>query len=92
MSTSPNNNESRLTNVERAVKELEDALVVMAHLEKRQSNLIREQAEYLAEHERRLRETEQRNRETDERIEKLVSAIGELIRRDLPSSERHGSL
>jgi uncharacterized Ntn-hydrolase superfamily protein len=38
-------------------------------------------AKQSAETDRRMRETDQRFRQTDERIDKLVGAIGELIRR-----------
>ncbi len=58
-----------MLNLEAARNELEDALIVTAHLQQRQSQLLREQSEYVASHEERLREM-------DERIEKLVSAAG----------------
>lgn len=80
MSTTPGDFGTRLTRLEAARKELEDSLVVMAHLEARQSQMIREQAEYMVEYERRLRETERRNNDVDKRIADLVSAIGVLIR------------
>jgi hypothetical protein len=78
--------EARLTALEAAHKELEDAFVVMTHLETKMGQMLREQAEYLAMHEARLKQSEQQmeqqrqfNREVDERIAKLVSAIGALI-------------
>ncbi len=71
--------ETRLTALEAARKELEDAFIVMTHLETRQSQALREQAEYVASHEKRLQEAEQRNRDVDARIEELVSATGALI-------------
>lgn len=76
-----NDHEGRISALEQARRELEDALIVMTHLETRQSNLLREQAEYLASHEARLQQQDKRNREVDERIEKLVSGIGEWMRR-----------
>lgn len=76
-----NDHESRISALEAARKEIEESLIVMAHLETKQSNLIKEQAEYMAEHEKRLRESEKQNREIDKRIADLVSAIGEWIRR-----------
>jgi hypothetical protein len=90
MSATPNNNqEPRLTRLEQAVKEIEDNLIVMGHLETKQSNLIREQAEYLAGHEQRIQRTERGIEMLTEttnrlglRIEALVSAIGEYIRSD----------
>jgi hypothetical protein len=79
MSTAPNNHEARLRRLEEAHKELEDAFIVMTHLETKQSQMLKEQAEYVANHEKRIREAEERNRDVDARIEKLVSAIGALI-------------
>jgi hypothetical protein len=80
--------ETRLTALEAARKEIEEALVAMAHLETKQSNLIREQAEYMANHEERLKSAERQaaaqrelNRDTDKRIADLVSAIGAFIQR-----------
>jgi methyl-accepting chemotaxis protein len=39
-------------------------------------------SEQMRETDRRMRETDQRFRQTDERIDKLVSAIGECVRRN----------
>jgi formate dehydrogenase maturation protein FdhE len=75
------NFEERLKTLEEANRELRDSLVVIAHLETRQSSLIKDQAEYLAIHEVRLRQSEARNKEVDERIENFVSAIGALIQK-----------
>ncbi len=78
--------ETRITALEAARKELEAALTVMAHLETRQSSLLREQAEYMANHEERLKSAERQaatqrelNRDTDKRIADFVSAAGKLI-------------
>jgi formate dehydrogenase maturation protein FdhE len=76
-----NDHETRIKALEQARRELEDALIVTAHLATRQSNLLREQAEYLATHEQRIQKQEEHGRTLDERIDKLVSAIGEWIRR-----------
>lgn len=80
--------ETRITALEQARKELEDAFIVMTHLETKQSNLLKAQAEYVASHEERLKSAEREqatqrelNRDVDKRISDLVSAIGELIRR-----------
>jgi septal ring factor EnvC (AmiA/AmiB activator) len=81
MSTTPGDFGTRLTRLEAARKELEDSLVVMAHLEARQSQMIKEQAEYMVQYEKRLRESERRNNDIDKRIADLVSAIGVLISR-----------
>ena len=86
MSTTPGDFGTRLTRLEAARKEIEDSLVVMAHLEARQSKMLKEQAEYMEEHEARLKQAEQQaaeqrllNVDTDKRIADLVSAIGVLI-------------
>jgi len=73
------NFDGRLKTLADANREVQDSLVVISHLEARQSRLIKEQAEYLASHELRLRQSEQRNHDADTRIEKLVSAIGALV-------------
>ncbi len=72
MSTMPGNLERRVQTLEAARKELEDALIVTAHLQQCQSQLLKEQSEYVASHEERIRGV-------DEGIERLVSAIGALI-------------
>lgn len=72
MSSTPGDLERRVRTLEAARKELEDALIVTARLQQRQSQLLKEQSEYVASHEERIRGV-------DERIEKLVSAIGALI-------------
>jgi len=71
--------EQRITTLEQARKELEDAFMVMTHLETKQSNVIKLQAEE-EEKQRKL------NAETDRRIADLVSRIGALIRK-VPQQE-----
>lgn len=80
--------EARISKLEQARHEIEDALLVMAHLETRQSQHVRELAENAESDRARLARIEREeeahrrmNQETDERIAKLVSAIGELIAR-----------
>ena len=86
MSTTPGDFGTRLTRLEEARKVIEDSLVVMAHLEARQSQMIKEQAAYMVEHEARLKQAEHQaaeqrrlNIDVDKRIADLVSAIGVLI-------------
>lgn len=62
-------------------KSIEDALLVQVMLEKRMGELMKDQADYLASHETRLRSL-------DERVDKLVTSIGELIRRIPPENLR----
>jgi chromosome segregation ATPase len=73
--------ETRISKLEQARKEMEDALLVMAQLETRQSQLTRELAENAERDRARIERAERRNEETDARISQLVSAIGELIAR-----------
>ena len=79
--------------LEKAHKELEDSFIVLTHVETKMSQLLREQTEYVASHEQRLKEYErwrkeqaERDRVLDERIDKLVSAIGDLISRIPPQN------
>ncbi|MGA8028503.1 MAG: hypothetical protein WB992_15270 [Bryobacteraceae bacterium] len=74
--------EQRMERLEKARKEIEDSVIVMAHLENEMSQMLRDQAKYVASHEARLRQQEERDRILDERIDKLVSAISEMIRRN----------
>ena len=78
--------ERRIKALEEARKELEDAFLVMTHLETRQSNVIKLQAEDLEEQRKRaklqaeaMEEQRKLNQETDKRIADLASAIGKLI-------------
>ena len=85
----------RMEALEKAHKELEDSFIVLTHVETKMSQLLKEQTEYVANHEKRLQEQEKRRQEQaerdraiDERIDKLVSAIGDLIRRIPPQNLR----
>ncbi len=72
--------EPRVNRLEQARRDLEDAMVVMAHLEKNAGERIKEHAIWLLDHEKGIAEQREFGRRLDERIEKLVSAIGEMIR------------
>ena len=61
------------------LKELEDAVTVMAAVQATQANAIRDHAEWLVSHDKAMAEIREAGRSTDERIAKLTSAIGELI-------------
>ena len=81
-----NDHELRIKALEDARKELEDSFLVMTHLEKKQSEVIRQQAKATEDLQRQEEKQRQLNRETDKRIadlgtriEALVSAIGTLI-------------
>jgi hypothetical protein len=68
-----------------AIRELEETAVVMTHLQARQAEMLRDHAEWLQGHDRAMAEIRKadadRGRALDERIDKLVSAVGELIRK-----------
>jgi len=70
-------------------KEVDDALAVMGGLQARQGRVLKEHSEWLQEHDRAMARIEASlaaqvaaGKETDERIDKLVSGIGEFIRRN----------
>jgi len=67
--------------MQQTIKEIQDTLTVVAGIQARQAELIKGHGEWLQEHDRELAEDRKRAREIDERIDKLVSAIGELIRK-----------
>jgi hypothetical protein len=73
--------EARVAKLEQAHKDLEDAMIIMAHLEKTAAERIKEHATFIAEEEEYRREQKKRDRELDQRIDKLVSGMGEWIRR-----------
>jgi chromosome segregation ATPase len=85
--------EERLRKLEAARKEMEDTLVVMAHLEAKAAARIKEHAEFIADfeaslrsHDKRMAKQDERSVALDERVDKLVSSIGELISRIPPSA------
>jgi F0F1-type ATP synthase epsilon subunit len=70
-----------------AIKELQETAIVMAGIQSRQAGMLTDHAEWLQSHDRamvrhdkEMAEARERGRATDERIDRLVSAIGELIR------------
>jgi hypothetical protein len=62
--------------------EIEDALTVMGGLQARQARVLADRAEWLQAHDRAMAEAAERDARIDARIEKLVSAIGEFMRRN----------
>jgi hypothetical protein len=67
--------------LQQALKELQETAIVMSGIQSRQAALLKDHAEWLHSHDLAMTEARERGRETDERIAKLVSAIGELVRR-----------
>jgi uncharacterized coiled-coil protein SlyX len=64
------------------VRELRDAVTVTASLEARQSRALKEHSEWLVFHDKALREHDERMKTVDERIARLVSGVGEFMRRE----------
>jgi uncharacterized coiled-coil protein SlyX len=67
------------------MRELRDAVTVTAELEARQSRVLKEHTEWLVSHDKALREHDDRMKTVDERIARLVSGVGEFMRREQPS-------
>jgi hypothetical protein len=67
-----------MPDIAHAIKELQET--AMSGIQSRQASLLKEHAEWLQAHDRAITEIRENGKKTDERIEKLVSAIGELIR------------
>jgi hypothetical protein len=75
------NFDARFAMLEQARRDLEDATVIMAHLEKTAAERIKEHAQFIAEEQEYRREQKKRDEILDKRIEQLVSGIGERMRR-----------
>ena len=58
-----------------AVKELQDAVTVMAHLDKRQLEMLREHAEFISQHDQRLAEISEFQRRTDQNLAEITRLI-----------------
>ena len=72
--------EKVLPKLRNAMKELEEASIVTGELQARQGGVLKGHGQWLEELTQAQIKTEERFRETSDRIDKLVSAIGELIR------------
>ena len=64
-----------MTNMEKAVKELQDNLLVIAEIEKRQSALLREHSELIAESMAFRRRTEQNLVEITDKLNGLIGYV-----------------
>ena len=78
-----------MPDIQQAIKELQETAIVMSGIQSRQAELLKDHSEWLhahdlamARHDKEMAEARDRGKQTDERIEKLVIAIGELLRRD----------
>ena len=70
-----------MPDIAQAIKELQETAIVMSGIQSRQAGLLKDHAQWLQEHDRALTEARELGRQTDERIAQLVSAIGELSRK-----------
>ena len=73
-------------NYEQAIKDLQDTLVVIAEVERRQSALLREHSEMLREHaetllkhDEMLRDTAEYRRRTDQNLAEITDKLNGLI-------------
>jgi hypothetical protein len=77
-----------MTNIEQAVKDLQDARLDMAEIEKRQSSLLREHSERIVSIERSLARSAQLDQEIreiqkhgDERLNALIAVVDGIVRK-----------
>jgi hypothetical protein len=75
------NFDARFAMLEQARRDLEDATVIMAHLEKTAAKRIKECAQFIAEEQEYRREQKKRDQILDKRIEQLFSGSNEWMRR-----------
>jgi phosphoribosyl-dephospho-CoA transferase len=80
-----------MPNIEQAVKDLQDAMLVIAEIEKRQSSLLREHSERIVSIERSLARSAQLNEEIreiqkhgDERLNALIAVADGIVRKPPP--------
>jgi hypothetical protein len=69
-----------MTNIEKAVKELQDNLLVIAEIERRQSSLLREHSELHAESAEFRRRTEQNLAEITDKLNGLIGYMDGMQR------------
>jgi hypothetical protein len=80
-----------MPNIEQAVKDLQDAMLVIAEIEKRQSSLLREHSERIVSIERSLARSAQLDEEIreiqkhgDERLNALIAVVDGMVRKPPP--------
>jgi len=62
-----------------AIQELQDAMVVMAHIEKRQTEILRSHTEHLAEIDEYRAEIDEYRRRTDQNLAEITDKLNGLI-------------
>ncbi|HTD44149.1 MAG TPA: hypothetical protein VK687_08205 [Bryobacteraceae bacterium] len=65
-----------MSNVEQAIKDLQDTLIVIAEIEKRQSAMLRQHAEHLGELLEFRRRTDQNLAEITDKLNGLIGYVG----------------
>ena len=65
-----------MSNIEQATKDLQEAMIVIAEIEKRQSALLREHAEHLGELLEFRRRTDQNLAEITDKLNGLIGYVG----------------
>jgi uncharacterized coiled-coil protein SlyX len=80
------------------MRDLRDAVTVTAHLEARQSKVLKDHSDWLmshdkamAEHAERMKEHDMAMKELDERTAGLVSGFGDFMRREQTGPKREGT-
>jgi hypothetical protein len=66
-------------NYQEAIKNLQDTLVVMAEMERRQSVMLRYHAETLLKHDEMLRDTAEFRRRTEQNLAEITDKLNGLI-------------
>jgi hypothetical protein len=66
-------------NYQEAINDLQDTLVVMAEMERRQSVMLRYHAETLLKHDEMLRDTEEFRRRTEQNLAEITDKLNGLI-------------
>jgi len=66
-------------NYREAIKELQDAVIVMAEMERRQSAMLREHAEMLHNHDKHLAEISEYRRRTEQNLSEITDKLNGLI-------------
>jgi hypothetical protein len=70
--------EQRITLLEAARKELEDAFIVMTHLETKAAARIREHAEFIASEEAAMKLHRQKMSEFDDKLNALIDIVAKM--------------
>jgi len=66
-------------NYEQAIKDLQDTLVVIGEIERRQSKLLRDHAQLLREHDEHLGEMQEFRRRTERNLAEITDKLNGLI-------------